>query len=193
MMKLMLIPESIAMAKDAVAGGVDRIFIDLERAGKFERQGGGTWISTHTLDDVSVYREALPDIELLVRIDPWCAGSPDTVEQVVARGADIIMLPMIENVANVERLCDLLAGRASAVPLIETVHSAEAIRSICQSPVTEIYVGLNDLHRQLACVSCSNRWRADWSINCAQRHSRTASPLASVAWRRSGTVICLQK
>jgi hypothetical protein len=149
MMKLMLIPESIAMAKDAVAGGVDRIFIDLERAGKFERQGGGTWISTHTLDDVSAYREALPDIELLVRIDPWCAGSPDTVEQVVARGADIIMLPMIENVANVEQLCDLLAGRASAVPLIETVHSAEAIRSICQSPVTEIYVGLNDLHRQL--------------------------------------------
>lgn len=149
MIRLMLIPESIAMAQQAVAGGVDRLFVDLERAGKFERQGGGTWISTHTLDDVTAYRAALPDTELLVRIDPWNPNAAATVEQAIDRGADLIMLPMIEDARHVEELCRVVDGRARAVPLVETVHSAEAIEAICQTDAAEIYVGLNDLHRQM--------------------------------------------
>lgn len=150
MMRLMLIPESVTMAKAAVAGGVDRIFIDLERAGKFERQGGGTWISTHELAEIAAYRNALPTAELLVRIDPWPRVDPDDVERVIAAGADLIMLPMIEDPGEVAALVDRVGGRAGVVPLIETARSASEIESICRiDGVTEIFVGLNDLHRQL--------------------------------------------
>jgi len=150
MIRLMLIPESIDMARAAIAGGVDRIFIDLERAGKFERQGGGTWISTHTIDDVAAYRSALPDTELLVRVDPWPELQPEIVERVVAAGVDLIMLPMIESANDVETLAQQIDGRAGLVPLIETRKSAEELDAICAiKGVSEIFVGLNDLHRQL--------------------------------------------
>ena len=149
MIKLMLIPESPEMARAAVAGGVDRLFIDLERAGKFERQGGGTWISTHTLEDVSAYREAFPDTEMLVRIDPWNRTADGIVDDVIGRGTNIIMLPMIEDVAHVSALVEAAEGRAKVIPLIETAHSAERIETICKAGIDEIYVGLNDLHRQL--------------------------------------------
>jgi 2-keto-3-deoxy-L-rhamnonate aldolase RhmA len=148
--RLMLIPEGIDMARAAVAGGVDRIFIDLERAGKYERQGGGTWISTHGLEEVSAYRKALPDTELMVRIDPWPKANPADVEQIITAGADLIMLPMIEDTAHVTALSKQVAGRTGIIPLIETAYSASATEVICGiEGVTEIFVGLNDLHRQL--------------------------------------------
>lgn len=149
MMKLMLIPESLEMAREAVAAGVDRVFVDLERAGKRERQGGGTWISTHEIDDISAYRDAAGDAELLVRLDPVPALASGTVERVLAAGADVIMLPMITEVSEVEMLSAEIGARAGLAPLIETVASAGELDRICRiNGVSEIFVGLNDLHRE---------------------------------------------
>ena len=62
MMHLMLIPESAEMAQAALSAGVDRLFLDLERAGKQARQGTGTWISTQSMDDIARYRDALGEV-----------------------------------------------------------------------------------------------------------------------------------
>lgn len=148
-MKLMLIPESLEMAREAVAAGVDRIFVDLERAGKRERQGGGTWISTHDIDDIAAYRDAAGDSELLVRLDPMPSVEDGVVERVLAAGADVIMLPMISAVSEVEMLSAEIGVRAGLAPLIETLESAGELDRICRiNGVSEIFVGLNDLHRQ---------------------------------------------
>ncbi len=147
MIRLMVIPESIAMARDALNAGVDRLFLDLERAGKQERQGTGTWISAQDLDDVRHYRDTFPDVEMIVRTDPWSALNRNDLEQVIAIGPSRIMLPMIGGLADVVAMCDAIGGRLPLLPLIETVASAEALPGIAAlDGVTEIYVGLNDLH-----------------------------------------------
>ncbi len=147
MIRLMVIPESVVMARDALNAGVDRLFLDLERAGKQDRQGTGTWISSQTLEDVRRYRETFPDAEMIVRTDPWSALKRDDLEQIIAFGPCAIMLPMIRDLAEVVAMRDAIGGRLPLLPLIETVASAEALAGIAAlEGVEEIYVGLNDLH-----------------------------------------------
>ncbi len=147
MMHLMLIPESAEMAQAALSAGVDRLFLDLERAGKQARQGTGTWISTQSMDDIARYRDAFPDTHILVRTDPWSDLPPEQLEGVLAAGVQQVMLPMIRSTADVEAMCSALAGRLPLVPLIETVASAEALKQIAAlDGVEEVYFGLNDLH-----------------------------------------------
>ncbi|MEC9347179.1 MAG: aldolase/citrate lyase family protein [Pseudomonadota bacterium] len=149
-MRFILIPDDPEMAAVATASGaVTRLLVDLERAGKVERQGAGTWISPHTVDDIPAYGVACNGAELIVRLDPWeDATGPAQVEAVLAAGAERLMLPMIRGTADVAALSAAVAGRAPLMPLIETLASAAALAEICAVPgVDEIYVGLNDLHR----------------------------------------------
>ncbi|MDF1736522.1 MAG: aldolase/citrate lyase family protein, partial [Minwuia sp.] len=147
MMHLMLIPESLEMARAAHDAGVDRLFLDLERAGKQARQGSGTWISTQSMADIGRYRDAFPDTHILVRTDPWPDLGPEQLAGVLAAGVQQVMLPMIRSTADVAAMCDALAGRLPLVPLIETVASAEALKQIAAlDGVQSVYFGLNDLH-----------------------------------------------
>ncbi|WP_165391285.1 aldolase/citrate lyase family protein [Fluviicoccus keumensis] len=142
------------MAHFVAEAGVNRIFVDLEQEGKFERQGHrNTLISRHEIADVAAVRKAAPGVELLVRINPWSdERSPGEVEAVIAAGADLIMLPMIRDSGQVRRLGAAVAGRAAIIPLIETVASANAIGEIAAlTCVHELYIGLNDLHMELGC------------------------------------------
>ncbi|MDF1720360.1 MAG: aldolase/citrate lyase family protein [Minwuia sp.] len=147
MIRLMLIPETIEMARDALNAGVDRLFLDLERAGKQQRQGTGTWISAQNLDDVRRYRDAFPDADMIVRTDPWSALEISDLEQVIAIAPSQIMLPMISGFADVAAMRDAIAGRMPLLPLIETVASADLLAEIVAlDGVDEIDIGLNDLH-----------------------------------------------
>lgn len=147
MIRLMVIPESVLMARDALNAGVDRLFLDLERAGKQDRQGTGTWISSQSLEDVRRYRDTFPDADMIVRTDPWSALNRDDLEQVIGFGPNGIMLPMISGLADVTAMRDAIGGRLPLLPLIETVASADALAGIAAlDGVDEIFVGLNDLH-----------------------------------------------
>src|SRR5207245_2068181 len=67
---LMLMTRDGGVARAAVRAGVDRIFLDLEIAGKAERQRGrNTIISGHTLADLERVRAAVPDAEVLARLN----------------------------------------------------------------------------------------------------------------------------
>jgi hypothetical protein len=152
MIKLMFITNSSELAAFAVQSGVDRIFVDLETMGKFERQGHrDTLISRHAVADVAAVRAALPaGTELLVRINPWHVGSAGEVEAVIAAGADLIMLPMVRSPREVAQLGEAVRGRCRIVPLVETVGGAETIAAIAAlACVSEVFVGLNDLHMEL--------------------------------------------
>jgi len=151
MFKLMLITNDVDLAKYAIESGVHRIFVDLEVNGKFERQGHlDTLISNHSLQDVGNVRAAIPNNELLVRINPYFPGSKVEIEQVITFGADIIMLPMFTSAQQVQEVSNIIAGRAQLIPLVETVLATKCIEEVVSiKGVSEIYIGLNDLHLDL--------------------------------------------
>src|SRR5687768_12693479 len=97
MLDLIQITNDPAMARRCDALDGMRLFVDLERLGKAERQAGrDTFISRHGLDDVARMREAARRSRLMVRVNPLHDGSAQEVEAVLAQGPDLLMLPMFE-------------------------------------------------------------------------------------------------
>ena len=121
-LKLMYITNKPRIAKIAEKYHVDRIWVDLEKRGKIERQyGRNTVISTHTLEDISVIRNSISTSELLVRVNPIYEDSKREINECIQRGADIIMLPFFTKKEEVEIFLDIVAGRAKTLLLVETI------------------------------------------------------------------------
>ncbi len=140
--------EFAALAQDC---GVGRIMVDLERLGKQARQGGlGTFISNHRPEDIAHVRAAAPKADLIVRINPLHVGSSNEIAQAIAAGANTLMLPMFEQPDTLQTFLQLVAGRARGMALLETRAALQSLPDWASlSGLDEIYVGLNDLHRQL--------------------------------------------
>ena len=149
--RLMLITGSPEVAVEAEAAGVDRILVDLEVLGKKERQGHhDTWISGHALEDVGRVRQVLKKAELIVRVNPINEGSEEEVSAVLAQGARTLMLPMFRTIEELNAICEMVGDRAAIMPLVETPEAADRIGEVAKTPgVTEVYLGLNDLHLAL--------------------------------------------
>ena len=147
-MDLILITNDVARAAIAQEAGVDFIMVDLEINGKVARQGHlNTVISRHTMDDVARVRDALDASRLLVRINPLFGGSETEIDQCIALGADVVMLPMFTQVAEVEHFVGLVRGRAQAWLLLETPQAMVRADEIAQCRgVDAVHIGLNDLH-----------------------------------------------
>ncbi len=135
----------------AVQCGVARLMLDLESLGKQARQGGlGTFISDHRPQDLAPLRAAAPRAHLIVRVNPWHEGSVAEVEHAVRHGADSVMLPMFEQPAQLQACAEAIGGRARLIALLETRGALDTLDTWADQPgLSEIYVGLNDLHRQL--------------------------------------------
>jgi citrate lyase beta subunit len=149
--QFLLITNSPEASAHAIASGVDLVFVDLEIKGKHARQAGrSTVISGHTLEDVARVRAAIPRGRLLVRINPWDADSPREVENVIALGADYLMLPMFRGPDEIESFVRTVDGRAAAVGLLETAEAAERVDDIAAvDGISRLHIGLNDLHLAL--------------------------------------------
>lgn len=143
-----MIVEDPAIAAFVADHGVDRLFVDLEVMGKAERQGHlDTVQSVQGPQTVTRIREAAPNAHLLVRINPLHDASRHEIDDVIARGADSVMLPMFHDAQTLARFLDLLDGRAEALPLVETVGALKALPEMAATlPLTEVHIGLNDLH-----------------------------------------------
>ncbi len=144
----MYITNRTDVAKIAEENGIDFIWIDLETIGKAKRQGNIDSVkSNHLITDVSSIRDVISVSKLLVRVNPLFEGSKAEIDEVIARGADIIMLPMFHTTDDVKRFIDIVAGRAKVLPLVETIEAESNIDKIASIPgVDAIHIGLNDLH-----------------------------------------------
>lgn len=147
-MNFMLITNDTEVARHAEKSGVARIFVDLEQHGKKERQGHlDTLISQHCMADVSKVKQSMQQAELLVRLNPFHSGSQLEVDDAIAGGADLLMLPMFHSAEEVQQFSTMVDGRAGVIPLVETHAAAKAIQQIVKvAGISEIYIGLNDLH-----------------------------------------------
>ncbi len=125
-----------------------RLVVDLERLGKAERQAGrNTFISAHTLEDVGRIKSELRRARLLVRVNPLHAGTPGEVDDAIAQGADLLMLPMFTDAATLREFARIVDGRRPIVPLVETADALRSANEWIETPgLWEVYVGLNDLH-----------------------------------------------
>jgi hypothetical protein len=138
MIKFILISNDPILASRAEKAGIGRIFVDLERLGKKERQGHlDTHITNHTIDDVAKVKSRLDQAELLVRLNPLNEATPREVEEAIVQGEVMEFVKMVD-------------GRAKVIPLLETSAAVQSVRNVVQVPgVSEIYIGLNDLHLDL--------------------------------------------
>lgn len=130
---------------------VTYFMVDLEILGKEERQAGrNTLISRHTLQDVINVRSYLQNTKLLVRINPINPDSEKEITQVLAAGADAIMLPMARTVDEVARFSSLVGDRAEKVLLVETGAAFFELENILNhASIDRVHLGLNDLHLEL--------------------------------------------
>lgn len=147
-LKLMYITNRPEIAKIAETNGVDRIWVDLEKNGKAKRQNNINSVkSNHLISDVSAIRNVISTSELLVRVNPLFDGSKAEIDEVISRGADIIMLPMFRTADDVKLFVDYVGGRAKVLPLVETREAEANIDDIASvSGIDYIHIGLNDLH-----------------------------------------------
>jgi hypothetical protein len=153
MLDLLQITNDPAFARrcDSLAG--IRLFVDLERMGKAERQAGrNTFISAHQLEDVARIKAVLSRRLLMVRVNPLHAGSRAEVDAVLDGGADLLMLPMFTSAAELGAFSAIVEGRKPIVPLLETAGALDSLDEWIGTPgLAEVFVGLNDLHLSLGC------------------------------------------
>ncbi len=146
--KLMYITNEKDIAQLAESVGIDIIFVDLEYLGKAERQKScKSFISDHKIEDVSRIREVISKSKLLVRVNPINPGSKEEIDEVIKRGADIVMLPMFTTADEVKQFIKLVDSRVKVSLLLETAKAVENIDEILLlNGIDEIHLGLNDLH-----------------------------------------------
>lgn len=151
MLDLIQITNDPAFARRCNALGGIRLWVDLERIGKAQRQAGrNTFISTHAMEDVGRIKQVLTRARLMVRVNPLHAETPEEVDAVLAQGADLLMLPMFGSPADLQRFAAIVGGRCPIVPLLETAQALASVDEWAATPgLSEIYVGLNDLHLSL--------------------------------------------
>ena len=151
MLDLIQITNDPAFARRCDALDGVRVFVDLERLGKAERQAGrNTFISTHQVDDVGRIKAQLRRSRLMVRVNPLNAGTRDEVQAVLAQGADILMLPMFENASQLREFLAIVGGRAPVSALLENAGALASVGEWIAAPgLSEVFVGLNDLHLSL--------------------------------------------
>ncbi len=151
MMQFLMILDDSEIAKFVCQHDEILPMVDLEYIGKAERQGHlNTWKSKQVATDVTRIREAVPDAHLVVRVNPIHPGSKAEIDDVIARGADSVMLPMFFETDELARFCDMLAGRAEALPLFETARSVQQLpEMVRQTGLRRLHIGLNDLHLDL--------------------------------------------
>ena len=150
-LKLMYITNKPEVAKIAELNGINIIFVDLEWIGKEERQHNVNSVkSNHTLEDVSIIRKTISKAELLVRVNPLNPESKNEIDEVIKRGADIIMLPMFRTKKEVETFIKLVNGRCKVMLLAETIDAMSNLKEIVKvRGIDYVHIGLNDLHLEL--------------------------------------------
>jgi hypothetical protein len=131
--------------------GIQQIMIDTENLGKAERQSDkNAVINYHKIDDLRKIKNCDLRAKIICRINGYHSKINIEIENAIEAGADILMLPMIQNLKHFNCIVDQVHGRVEILPLIETPYSIFKLKEIIQiTKPKQIHFGLNDLHLSL--------------------------------------------
>ncbi|HSX38555.1 MAG TPA: aldolase/citrate lyase family protein [Chlamydiales bacterium] len=133
------------MAQEALLGSIDRLIVDWECKGKKERQKNfNTQINGQLIEDLRAI-SSTSKLPVICRINPVGSYTQAEVNEAIANGADEILVPMVQNKQEVERVLDYSRDRKKVGILIETRSAAHFAKQFSNLPLSRIYVGLNDL------------------------------------------------
>ena len=142
---LLLFSTSSPFIREAVAAGVAGIVVDWEYIGKETRQSTfDTQINRGTADDLRRVR-ASTDALVICRINGYGETTATEIEQVIAAGADEILLPMVHTPVEVQAVMDQIRHRCGLGILVETACAVNCADELARLPLSRVYVGLNDL------------------------------------------------
>jgi len=144
--KLSLITNCPIMAGYA-DGILERIMIDLEYIGKKERQTGkDLFHSEHKITDVSNIKSVLKETPLMVRVNCIHSDTPSEIDEVINKGADVVMLPFFKTLEEVDLFINCVNNRAKVSLLIETKEAVDLLDQLVHiNSIDEYHIGLNDL------------------------------------------------
>jgi hypothetical protein len=132
-------------ARALVEAGAAGVVVDWERRGKVSRQAGAdTQINADTPQDLAAVRAAQAGV-ILCRVNRWSTWTPAEIDLAVELGADEVLLPMVRRPEEVSAALDVVAGRCGLGILVETTEAVRRVDELATSPLSRMYLGLNDL------------------------------------------------
>lgn len=152
---LTLFTNDPVLASNADTAGVDRIGLDLEIHNKDFRQSRiSNWISDHIESDLLGVKNSLRKAKLFVRTNSPHPTLKEEIDRYIDVGAEVLMLPYFHHPDDAMRFVDYVDGRAEVSLLVETAASAARIERVLDIPgISDIHIGLNDLHLSLGMSS----------------------------------------
>lgn len=144
MLDLILFENDPELARVHLEAGVRSFMIDLEVLGKDLRQlGFDTEIRPGTLDALSAI-SSIDGATTWCRVNRFGEHTGEEIEAVIEAGADVILLPMAESMAEVDAYVGLVGQRCRAAVMIETQVLAEVSPDLRELPLNYAFFGLND-------------------------------------------------
>ena len=147
-MRTMLIQNDPLVCEFFSQLGGDRIFIDLEKEGKRERQKSiNAHFTSHELEDVKKVAARGLSSEIMVRVNPLTDNTLNEVDEVLALGAKRLMLPMFSTIEEVNQFRSIVKERVPITFLAETPDAVKVVETFHSefSSTDEVHFGLNDL------------------------------------------------
>lgn len=141
---LVLFTNDASEAEGMMDKGIHNFLIDWEIIGKDERQKGfDTEVRPGTLNDLKTIA-AISGAITWCRLNPFGPHTAEEVSLAIDANATILLLPMVEQVKEVESFLDFVAGRALCGILIETPEALALGKKLANLPLDYAYFGLND-------------------------------------------------
>lgn len=130
---------------EGLSAGIDGVIIDLESKGKQGRQDlYNTQINKHTISDLQKIRSATSK-RVICRVNGGKFLSEDEISEVIAAGADEVLIPMVTSAHEVEQAQNLTQGKTDLSIMIETNEAVFLVEAFNAYPLKRAFIGLNDL------------------------------------------------
>ena len=142
--ELVVVDHDVARAGRLIGCGVRTFLVDWESLGKDARQQGfDTEIRPGTAVDLAAVA-AMPLAAAWCRVNRIGAHTAAEIDAAIEAGAEGLFLPMVTQPLEVERFLGLIAGRAAAGILVETIEALACVQDLSAFTLERVYFGLND-------------------------------------------------
>lgn len=144
-MELYVFFSNASVTEQCLLAGADAVVVDWEVADKRQRQSlFNTQINRHDKGTLECALQLQPD-KLICRVNGGDNINEDEIKLAIDSGVTDIMLPMIQQAKEVEKVLKIIKGRTRIIVMLETQEAIFNCKEIGQLPVDQVYIGLNDL------------------------------------------------